>query len=88
MNAKTLAITIASLAVAVFVMFRSTAKASPFEPQHERFKLYQMEYNSSTDAAPLKKLGVFRLDTETGETFLYESGSDKNTNRWVKIDSK
>jgi len=55
-----------------------------------RFALYNMEYTAISDSVSIKEKGVFRIDTQTGETVQYLAGQaeGKLIHKWVIINER
>jgi len=88
MNRNHMFLVAALVAAALLIQAQVQRENRPQQPSG-RFQIFDLSYFSSVKGAPAQYTDAFRIDTDTGATWRYNSvvGTDgKLVEQWVKTD--
>lgn len=84
-------LTLAAFAFALLLFCEAQVRsqqAAPNGANQGKFELHEFDYIGTTQTASVRTHGVFRIDTATGDTWIYLSGAGsdgKFVSAWGKI---
>jgi len=72
-----------SVVICVAVVWAQVAKdgpgiKSPSSTSGGRYQLFQGQYTVNAAGTPFKEIGVFKINTETGQVWVYQEGRTKS----------
>ncbi len=75
-------ITLIVIVCAVVAWSQTTQRPPDSEQPHlgvpGRYQLFQGQFTIVSSGTPFKEIGVFKLDTHTGQTWMYAEGSNRD----------
>ncbi|MGD0666132.1 MAG: hypothetical protein ABSB23_01120 [Bryobacteraceae bacterium] len=88
---RTLLALCATLVVCVVALTLAKAQTATTPSAQGRYLLYNLEYAAYSNSTAVKEKGVFRIDTQTGETkeFVEALTADgKLVSKWMAVEDK